>query len=172
MPMAPRTRKLALTAHVSTSVGWLGAVAASVGLAVVAMVSNDAQTVRGVYVAMEPLAWFILVPLSAASLLTGLVQSLGTPWGLVRHYWVVLKLIINLFASVLLLMYTQTLGNLAADARDPAMVTTDDLRSASPLVHAAGAMVLLVLAVVLSIYKPRGLTRFGRARRSAGIAVE
>ena len=168
MQMGPRTRKLALTAHVSASVSWLGAVATSLGLAAVAMVSSDAETVRAIYVAMEPMAWFVLVPLSAASLLTGLIQSLGTPWGLIRHYWVVLKLIINLIASTVLLLYTRTLADLADEAGGSDVVPIGDLRSASPLVHAAGAVVLLVLAVGLSVYKPRGLTRYGRRQQATG----
>lgn len=55
---------------------------------------------RGVYLLMEPLAWLVLVPLAFASLLTGLVQSLGSAgaWVLVRHYWVLFKLLITVVA--------------------------------------------------------------------------
>ncbi len=76
--MSPPTRKLALTAHVVSSVGWLGAVAGSLALAVVGLTSQDAQMVRAAYLALEPIGWFVLVPLSLASLLTGLIQSFGT----------------------------------------------------------------------------------------------
>ena len=41
---------------------------------------------RGAYLAMDLIGWFVIVPLSLASLLTGLVQALGTTWGLFRHY--------------------------------------------------------------------------------------
>jgi len=80
MTMTPRLRKFALTAHVTSSVGWLGAVAGSLALAVAALTSQDAQMVRAAYLAMELTGWFVLVPLALASLLTGLVQSLGTKW--------------------------------------------------------------------------------------------
>jgi hypothetical protein len=93
MIMAPRLRKFTLTAHVAFSVGWLGAVAGFLALAVAGLTSQDAQTVRAAYLAMELTAWFVIAPLSLASLLTGLVQSLGTTWGLFRHYWVVAKLL-------------------------------------------------------------------------------
>ena len=53
---------------------------------------------RATYLVMEPAAWVVLVPLAFASLLTGLVQSLSTTWGLARHYWVLFKLLINLGA--------------------------------------------------------------------------
>ncbi|MGH8933676.1 MAG: hypothetical protein ACRDZO_24355 [Egibacteraceae bacterium] len=90
MTMTPRLRKFALTAHATSSVGWLGAVVVFLALAVVGLTSQDAQTVRGAYLVMEPAAWFVL-PLAIASLLTGLVSSLGTTWGLFRHYWVLFK---------------------------------------------------------------------------------
>ncbi len=87
MTMAPRVRRFALTAHVTFSVGWLGAVARSLALAVAGLTSQDAQTVRAAYLALELTGWFVLVPLAGASLLTGIIQSLGTKWGLFRHYW-------------------------------------------------------------------------------------
>ena len=104
MTLGPRRRKLALTAHVSSSVGWLGAVATSLALAVAGLVSENAETVRGAYLNLELVGWYVLVPLSLASLVTGLVSSLGTSWGLFRHYWVIAKLLINVFATVVLLM--------------------------------------------------------------------
>jgi hypothetical protein len=161
--MSPGLRKLALTAHVSTSVGWLGAVASFLALAVAGLTSPDAQTVRGAYLAMELTARFVIVPLSFASLLTGLVQSLGTKWGLFRHYWVVAKLLINVFANVVLLIYMPTLNYLADVAREMT-VSGDDLgglRNPSPVLHAGAALLLLIVATVLGVYKPRGMTRYG-----------
>ena len=92
MTMTPRLRKLALTVHVTSSVGWLGAVMAFLALAIVGLASQNTQTVRAVYLAAVPITWYVLVPLAVASLLTGLTSSLGTPWGLFRHYWVLFKL--------------------------------------------------------------------------------
>jgi len=164
--MTPRLRKFALTAHVTSSVGWLGAVAGFLALAVVGLTSQDAQTVRGAYLVMEPAAWFLLVPLAFASLLTGLVQSLGTTWGLFRHYWVLFKLLINVFATIVLLMYMQTLSSL----KDMAAETTSSgdpgvLRSSSPVLHTAAAMLLLLVATTLAVYKPRGLTPYGQRKQ-------
>ena len=82
-------------------------------VAVVGLTSQDAQTVRGVYLVMEPAAWWVLVPLSFASLVTGVVQSLGTRWGLFRHYWVLFKFAITLYAVVVLVQYMETFGSLA-----------------------------------------------------------
>src|SRR5918999_1675119 len=96
LTMSPALRKLVLTAHVACSVGWLGAVAAFMSLAVAGLASDDLDVVRGAYLTMELTGWFVVVPLALASLVTGLVQSLGTNWGLFLHYWVFFKLAINI----------------------------------------------------------------------------
>lgn len=164
MRLTPGARKLTLTAHVICSVGWLGAVGVSLVLAVAGLVSENVLRVRGVYLTLELLGWYVLIPLSLASLLTGLVQSLGTTWGLFGHYWVVVKLVLNLLATVVLLLYMQTLGYLADRAADSTATGRgiDVLRDPSPVLHSAGALLLLLAAVTLSIYKPRGLTSYGR----------
>ena len=173
MTLTPGIRKFALTAHVISSVGWLGAVAGSLALAVAGLTSQDAQTVRAAYLTLELTGWFVLVPFALASLLTGLVQSLGTKWGLFRHYWVLAKLLINVFATIVLLMYTQTLGYLA----DVAGATTfstgdlDELRDPSPVLHAGVAVLLLAVATTLAVYKPRGMTRYGRRKQHEQTAV-
>ncbi|MFE3451935.1 hypothetical protein ACFXJ8_23740 [Nonomuraea sp. NPDC059194] len=161
--MSPPIRKLVLTTHVTSSVGWLGAVVVFLALALIGLTAPDARTVRAAYLVMEPAAWYTLVPLAVASLLTGIVQSLGSVWGLFRHYWVVFKLLINLGAIVVLLMYTQTLGYLARVAAQTP--SSGMLRSPSVVLHAVLALLLLLVAAVLSVYKPRGRTRYGHAER-------
>ena len=165
MTLTPRLRKPALTAHVTASVGWLGAVAGVLALGVAGLTSDDPEPVRAVYIAMEATGWFVLVPLAVASLVTGVVQSLGTKWGLFRHYWVVFKLLINVFATIILLMYMQTLDSLADMAAATSGEHLGGLRSPSPLLHAAVALALLLIATTLAVYKPPGMTRCGRRRR-------
>jgi hypothetical protein len=169
MTMNPGVRKLALTAHVGASVGWLGAVIAFLALAVAGLTSQDARTVRAAYLTMELVGWYALIPLAFASLLTGLVQSLGTTWGLFRHYWVLFKLLINVFATVVLLLYTQTLDYFADLAADTPLASADlsRLRSTSPLLHAGLAAFLLLVATTLAVYKPRGLTPYGQRKQRA-----
>ena len=153
--MSPPVRKAALVAHVGSSVGWIGAVVASLALAVAGLASQDDRVVRAAYLVLEPLGWCALVPFSVASLLTGLIQGLGSTWGLFRHYWVIVKLVMNLIATGVLLLYTRTLKVLADTAR-AAESTVDELRNPSPVLHAAAAVGLLLVALVLSVYKPRG----------------
>lgn len=163
----PRLRRFALTAHIVSSVGWLGAIVVFLALSVVGVTSNEPPVVRAAYLAMESIGWFVLVPLSVASLMTGVAQSLGTKWGLVRHYWVLMKLVINVVATIVLLLFMQTLSSLADIATQPAALAGDveGLTSPSPLVHAAVALALLLVAVVLSVYKPPGMTRYGQRRQ-------
>ena len=171
MIMTAGIRKFGLTAHVSLSVGWLGAVAAFLALAVAGLTSQDPRVVRASYLAMDLTGWFVIVPFSIASLLTGLVQSLGTPWGLFRHYWIVAKLAINLFASVLLLIHMRPIRHMALAAAEKALSASDLRGLRSQLVADAGAaLVVLLVATTLAVYKPKGMTRYGwrkqRARES------
>ena len=163
MMMAPALRKFGLTAHVTSSVGWFGAVAGFLALAVSGLTSQDAQVVRAVYLAMNLIGWSVIVPLSLASLLTGLVQSLGTPWGLFRHYWVVIKLLITVFATMLLLVHMQPVGHLARVVATTTLASGELAGLRIQLVaDAAAALVALLIAATLSVYKPRGLTQYGR----------
>ena len=160
MTIAPGIRKFALSAHVTASVGWLGAVVVFLALAIISLTSQDAQTVRGAYLVMEPAARLVLVPLAFAALLTGVVSSLVSPWGLLRHYWVLAKLLITVFATIVLLIYMDTFRYMATVAADPS-VELGMVRSASPKLHSLLALLVLLIATVLAVYKPRGVTRYG-----------
>jgi uncharacterized membrane protein len=164
--MAPGLRRLTFTAHVTSSAGWIGAVLVFLALAVIAMTSQDERTVRGAYLVMAPAAWFVLVPLAHASLLSGIALSLGTAWGLFRHYWVVLKLLITVFATVILLIYMGTFRQMAGVAADP-VINLEVVRNASPIVHSILALILLIAATVLGVYKPFGMTPYGARTRDA-----
>jgi NADH:ubiquinone oxidoreductase subunit 5 (subunit L)/multisubunit Na+/H+ antiporter MnhA subunit len=67
MTMTPGLRKFALTAHVTSSVGWLGAVAGFLALTIAALTSQDDEVVRAALLVMELIGWFALVPLSLNS---------------------------------------------------------------------------------------------------------
>ncbi|QYX76162.1 hypothetical protein [Streptomyces akebiae] len=165
-PFPARLRKATLTAHVTASLGWLGAVAAFLALAVAGLVSDAPQTVRSSYVAMELVGWFVIVPLAGASLVTGVVQSLGTVWGLLRHYWVIAKLLITVVATVVLLVHMQPVGHLA-DAAARAALADGELEGMriQLIADAAAALVVLLAAASLSVFKPRGVTALGRRRQ-------
>ena len=160
--MTPGLRKLALTAHVISTVGWLGAVASFLALAIAGLTSQDAQMLRAAYVAMELTGWYVIVPLCIASLLTGIVQALGTPWGLFRHYWVLVKLLIAILSTILLLLHMQATSRLAAAPTEMVLSSPDLARLRMQLTaDAAAALLALLVATSLAIYKPHGMTRYG-----------
>lgn len=172
MTMTPRLRQFALTAHVTASVGWLGALAVFFAHALASLISQDEQMVRAVSLAMGLTAWFVILPLSLASLTTGLVQALGTAWGLLRHYWVLFKLLLTAVATIVLLLKLGPISYLAGAAAAATFSSADliGLRI-SIMVHAAGGLLVLLAAVVLAVYKPAGMTRYGvRRQREQGNA--
>jgi len=158
---APAIRRLTFATHVTCSAGWVGAVVVFLALASIALISEDERTVRGAYLVMAPATWLVLVSLAHASLLSGIALSLGTPWGLFRHYWVVLKLAITLFSTVILLIYMGTFRQMAGVAADP-VVQLGLVRNPSPVVHAVLALILLLIATWLAVYKPFGATPYAR----------
>jgi hypothetical protein len=170
--MGPGVRKLALTAHVISSVGWLGAVAGFLALSIVGVTSHDRDLVRGAYLAMNVIGEFVIVPLCVASLLTGIVQALGTPWGLFRHYWVLTKFVLTLGATVLLLLhqFTAVVGAARLIAENAVGGVG---RLGSQLVVDAGlALFVLFVTTTLSIYKPWGRTKYGQRRLNASPSVD
>ncbi|HZS59305.1 MAG TPA: hypothetical protein VFA43_08555 [Gemmatimonadaceae bacterium] len=158
--MTPALRRFTLTTHLTSSLGWVGAALVFLALALIGFTSDDPVTVRGAYLLMAPAAWFVLVPLAHASLLSGILLSLGTSWGLFRHYWVVLKLGITVFSTIILLIYMGTFRQMAGVAADPVMDLAT-VRNASPILHAVLALILLLGSTVLGIYKPFGMTAYG-----------
>lgn len=163
MTMPQRFRRLALTTHVTTSLGWVGAVVAYLALAIAGLTSRDAQTMRAAYLAMELVGWAVIVPCSIAALISGLVEGLGTEWGLFRFHWVQTKLALTVVASVVLLVHMRAVQSMATLARHAASLAGEHGALRTQLVvHAAGGLVVLLATTVLSFYKPWGKTAYGR----------
>jgi len=167
--MKPWLRKLGITVHVALSMGWLGGIAAFLALAIVAL-GHDPVLSRSAFIAMRVVGIGVLVPLSVGALLSGLVQSLGTKWGLVRNYWVLVKLVLTLVATAVLLLHQFTAINEAATL---AAQASSSLRSATLhqlgvqlLADASAAIVVLLAIAAIAVYKPWGRTGFGQRERA------
>lgn len=159
--LSARTRRLALTAHILTSVGWLGIVVAMLVLGIAAASTADAGIARAGYDLMELFGRRIFPPAALGAAASGVVLSLGTKWGLVRHRWVVTKLVLTIGVIV---TGTQLTGRLLEQATSAS--TTD---VALPGGVARGLIVgsmmhllMLAAATAISVYKPWGRTRRGR----------
>jgi hypothetical protein len=160
--MTPGLRKFTLTAHLTLSVGWIGAAVAYLALSVSAVTSQDPQTIRAAWIAKEFIGWFVVVPSSLAALLTGILMSVGTPWGLFRHYWVLFTLVLTIFAIVVLLLRMPSVSALAGIAREADAAGLDRLES--DLLHPGVGLLVLIVITALNVYKPRGLTAYGWRR--------
>jgi hypothetical protein len=172
MAMPPGLRKLTLATHLAFSVGWIGAVVAYLVLGVSAVTSQDGQTLRAVWIAMELTGWYAIVPLALASLLTGFVMALGTKWGLFRYYWVLFSLVLTIFATVVLLLHmpdVSVLADAAREAEGAALAGPDKHLYAQleggDLLHPGLGLVVLLVIQVLNVYKPQGLTQYGRRKQ-------
>ena len=175
--MTPAVRKLTITAHVTFSVGWLGAVAAFLVLSIAGLTSHDADVVRGAYLSMDLISRFIIIPMCFAALATGLLQALGTPWGLFRYYWITLKFGLAIFATFALLVHQ--FGAMAKAAKRVSGAAAETLFSAdfgplkTELVRAPSlAIVLLLVVTTLGVYKPWGLTRYGQRKQQERLKVQ
>ena len=168
MQMTPGVRRFALTLHVTSSVGWLGAVTALFALTVVGLKATGAPTMQAAYLSMNIVGEFVIVPFGVAALVTGIVQSLTTPWGLFRHYWVLTKFVLTVIAVALLLLHQFMAVAVVAQRVLDAGARLPEVGALGRqlVVDAAGAFALLVAATVISIFKPWGRIEQRRTPRA------
>ncbi|GLW63341.1 membrane protein [Actinomadura rubrobrunea] len=161
--LSPRMRKLTLLIHVIAAVSWLGLDVGLLTLSVTGRISDDPETIRAAYVAMDVFGDVLLIPVALFTLVTGVLLGMGTRWGLLRYHWVLTKLVLTLVA------FTATVAalrpGLEQAARD-ALRTPPEVGAAASdvLVAPCVALALYTFMTVLSVYKPWGMTRFARER--------
>lgn len=157
-------RKLLLSVHIIVSVGLLGADAALLVLCIAGARDSDPRTV---YPAAHLIGTTLLVPLALLALATGVIQGLLTPWGIVRYWWVTIKLALTIGGIVLgTLVLVPTLGA-AADAAVSAPSTQVLPVDRLGLVKdASAASIVLIVTILLAVYKPFGRLRY-RPRHTA-----
>ncbi|MBY0217825.1 hypothetical protein [Paenibacillus illinoisensis] len=163
MTLSPSLRKLVLTLHVITTMGWLGSAAAYIPIGSYVLTNQDAEMIRSAIQIMSLIANFIVIPVAIISLLTGIALSLGTKWGLIRHYWIFIKLVLTAFAVFMLIAYALELSRAASIAEKEILSSTDIgiLQDPLHIIHPSGGLIIVLVATVLSVYKPKGLTRYG-----------
>lgn len=152
-----RLSKVVLTSHILFSIGWFGAVAVFLVFAIAGLLTQEAQLARSCYMAMEFSAWFVIVPFGLTSLLTGIIMAVFTKWGLLKHYWVVVKLILTLGCTVLLLLHLDPISALANTAWQPSFSNAEQSGEVIGLIAKSGAALLVLLIITtISVYKPWG----------------
>jgi hypothetical protein len=167
MKMTPRMSKAMLTLHIIFSVGWIGAVVVFLVFSIVALTNEDNQLVRSSLIAMELSAWFAIVPFSLTSLCTGVVQAIGTKWGLFKHYWIILKLFLTLGSTILLILHLQPIVFLANLATDISFSNAQHVEQIINLIAKTGLAILVLVAITtISIFKPWGKVQFRKSNNN------
>lgn len=155
-------RRLVVTAHIASSVGWLGLSIGYLTLGVTGLVTGDPDTQHAVYLALGVLVPYAVAPISLLALGTGIAIALGGGWGLLRHWWVTIKLAITAITATLtwLLLRPGALEMAETMRAAPDGELISDAAGAFDLL-AAGCVsfTLYLFMLVLSVYKP-----FGRLR--------
>lgn len=161
MTLSTRFSKFLLTSHVAFSVGWLGAVTVFLVLAVAGLNTTDPQLSRSAYLAMDLSVYYVILPFCVASLLTGIAQALLTKWGLFKHYWIIVKLSLTIGATILLLLHLKPIGQLTRIANETSFAYDPHIGLRIQVIAQAGAALLgLLAATTISIYKPWGKVQF------------
>ena len=173
MTMKPRLSKAVLTSHITFSVGWLGAVAVFLVLAITGLTTQNIQLARSTIIAMELSAWFVIVPFCLTSLFTGVVQAVWTKWGLFKHYWIVVKLFLTVASTILLLLHMQPISYLAGVAKDASFSNSQHAGQLIDLIAKAGAAILVLIAITtISIYKPWGKIKLTQSNNNQSINIQ
>lgn len=162
--LSRRSRKAWLLAHVITSVGWLGAGAANLVLAAVALDGEMRLEPTACYRAIHLIDTYAVIPAAFGSLGTGLVVSLGTKWGLFTHWWVLGKLVLTI---VVITFSTFGLGFWIE--RSLGAHPGPSPHAVAIVIGATGNVIAFLGMTALSVYKPRGLVRTSR-RRQPGLS--
>ncbi len=162
-------RKLVLTIHVVVSVGWIGIEAGLLALGLTGLYTRNPEVLRAAYVAIGLFGGIFVVPVSIGALITGVLLSVGTPWGLFRHYWVLAKFAVTVaLVAGGIFVLNQKLQEAAARVSGVPInaLTSADVGTLRFQIIAAVsvALLLLVTATTLSVYKPWGKTWFGRRK--------
>jgi hypothetical protein len=154
-----RLRKPLLAVHLIASVGLLGAVAVVAALGVAGANGTDPVTV---YPAMHLVETWLVAPLSVTALCTGVVLAVWLGWGLLRHRWVTIKLVVTATLTLLVfLLLEPRLAAAAAAALGQSAEPLPDATKTSMAIVPSAVLVLLVVNSCLGLFKP------GSGRRTA-----
>jgi hypothetical protein len=167
--LSGRPRKFLRATHVAVSAGWLGLVVAMLTLGISAATASHPTFVLACYAMMERIGGAVIPFFAVATLLTGIVLSVTTPWQLLQYWWIVVKLVLAvavIVTSVALIgdWVQRAVAQAAASSR-----AADGVTAGLPawLVVAGSAVHLLFLwaATTISVDKPWG--KIKRWQRSA-----
>lgn len=156
-------RRSVLVLHVAVSVSWLGLTLGLLALGITGYASDSPDMAAAAYRAMKIFGDWLVLPVALLSLVSGLVLSLGTPWGLARYRWVVIKFWLTLLTLLLSVFALRPgINHLAAEA-----VACTPAPGFPLVVAPAVATATYFFLTALSVLKPWGPTKRGRRLRAA-----
>lgn len=160
-----RTRQLFVFVHIAVSVGWMGAGAANVVLAMTAGYTSAVEIRRVCYFMMDQVDLYVIIPLAFAALISGLLLCWVTPWGLARYWWVLVKLLL----TVAVIVYsTFGVGVWVEESIDVTTAGGQESDVAGQLAYGAAVNIVAFLFMTwASVAKPWGTTPWTRSRRRA-----
>lgn len=126
--------------------------------------SQEVERARACYFVMNLIGWFVIVPLGLGALASGLVQSLGTEWGVFRHYWILAKLVLTVIGVPILIAHMRSVTGVAGMTSETLSLASSSEVKKHLVVHAVGGLVILMIATTLSVFKPWGKTGYGRRK--------
>ncbi len=160
--LRPAYRKAVLAAHVLTSVGWLGAAMCLFVLTWTSRLNHDVSARASIYDVMLLLTDWVVVPLALLALATGIACALGTPWRLLQHWWVVVKLAVTFALATLSVLRLRPKVSDARHAAHVGQLAREHAATASLTLAATTSLSLYAAMTIVSIYKPWGRTPRGR----------
>lgn len=166
MQLSRNTRRLVVVVHSVASSVWLGLTVGLLALGIRAYTSGAPDIVNFAYRAMGVFGEYLLIPVALLTLVSGVVLSLGTPWGLVRYKWVAWKFVLTLI-TVGLVTFSLTPG--LSDAADMAVAGTA-VPNSDLIIAPIVASTTYTFMLALSLLKPWGLTPHGRRVKAAQAA--
>ncbi|TDC76205.1 DUF2269 domain-containing protein [Streptomyces hainanensis] len=157
-------RRALLVGHVVVSVGWLGLTLCLLVLGIAGATTGSAATAEAAYRAMNIFGDWLIAPLALTTFASGLVLSLGTPWGLARYRWVYAKFWLTLGAGLAsLFLFRAGIADAAAEVAAGRAVSDPAALVAPPVV----SLSLYLFMTAISVLKPWGPTRRGRVALAA-----
>jgi multisubunit Na+/H+ antiporter MnhG subunit len=157
-----------LIVHIVSSVGWLGVSLTMLTLGLAGEFGDSDRTVEGAYWAAHLFVNVLVIPLSLISLASGVLVGLVTHWGLVRHKWVLTKLVLTTVTTCLGIFLLRP--GVAEAYHYSSHGDSVALRDAGRGLIGAGTVstTTYLVITVISVIKPWGATRWARAAAGQG----
>jgi uncharacterized membrane protein len=157
--LGKRTRKVVLLIHIAAAGVWLGLDVAMAVLIFGAMTTDDRSTAAAAWQVLELVTVWPMFTAGVLSLASGVVLGLGSRYGLVRYWWVLVKLVLNVVLCGLVLLALRGGVQEAAEAGRAMAAGAPAFRSDDLIYPPIVSPTALTLAFILSVFKPWGRIR-------------